>query len=321
MKRLYLSLLAIIVFVHFSYAQIDATINTTAIGLGATTTDPNYKFSYGSYSIAHYGLGWYSDPVNTSPIGYLSGYAGLNFFTLGQSRFLINGAGNVGIGTANPQAVLDVGKILNSGDVGTILARLSEGNTTGIGTCLAVKGYDTQLTGSMTNINDVKSFAIEHSFYGITNSSVNFLRGGGPSGGGISFNTDNNTEKVRIQANGNVGIGTTNPQNKLDVNGTVHSKQINVDMNGWPDYVFKPTYRLPSLSDLKTYIDANHHLPEMPSEQEVAEKGLNLGEMNKLLTKKVEELTLYLIEQDKKNKAQEERITQLEQTLKTLIIN
>jgi hypothetical protein len=121
---------------------------------------------------------------------------------------------------------------------------------------------------------------------------------------------------------GNVGIGTTIPDSKLTVNGTIHTKEVKVDLVGWPDYVFKPKYNLPSLLEVKNYIDKNHHLPEMPSEQEVAQDDLNLGEMNKLLVKKVEELTLYLIEKDKAlkellkvNKQQDRRLRKLEQKI------
>jgi hypothetical protein len=108
---------------------------------------------------------------------------------------------------------------------------------------------------------------------------------------------------------GNVGIGITNPTDKLAVNGTIHTKEVRVDLTGWPDYVFKKDYKLPTLIEVKDYIDKNQHLPDMPSEKEVADNGLNLGEMNKILTKKVEELTLYLIEQNK-------RIEKLESVLK-----
>jgi hypothetical protein len=118
---------------------------------------------------------------------------------------------------------------------------------------------------------------------------------------------------------GNVGIGQSSPQNKLDVNGTVHAKQVNVDLNGWSDYVFSLNYHLPSLPEVKSYIDKNHHLPEVPSAAEVIKSGLDLGEMNKLLVKKVEELTLYLIAKDKqltdlekKMEEQQKRIEALE---------
>lgn len=96
-------------------------------------------------------------------------------------------------------------------------------------------------------------------------------------------------------------------------------------MTGWSDYVFKPTYKLIPLSEVKTYIDQNQHLPEIPSEEEVKKDGINLGEMNKLLLKKVEELTLYLIEKDNETKslkagkdAQQKQLDQLQKQLETL---
>ncbi|WEA00653.1 hypothetical protein [Mucilaginibacter sp. SJ] len=84
------------------------------------------------------------------------------------------------------------------------------------------------------------------------------------------------------------------------MNGSVIATSVTVRLYGsWADYVFKPTYKLPSLTEVKAYIDQYKHLPEIPSEQEIAKNGQNLGEMNKLLLKKVEALTLYLIENKK----------------------
>jgi len=83
----------------------------------------------------------------------------------------------------------------------------------------------------------------------------------------------------------------------LGVNGGVLATKVRVStLANWPDYVFGKSYHLKPLSSVKSYIDFNHRLPDMPSEREVAEKGIDLGEMNKALTKKVEELTLYMIE-------------------------
>ncbi|HNP08308.1 MAG TPA: hypothetical protein PKN99_11815, partial [Cyclobacteriaceae bacterium] len=96
---------------------------------------------------------------------------------------------------------------------------------------------------------------------------------------------------------GNIGIGIDNPQNKLDVNGTIHAREVKVDLTGWPDYVFTRDYNLQPLAEVKDYIEQNQHLPEMPSATEVETNGVMLGEMNKLLLKKVEELTLHLIRQ------------------------
>jgi hypothetical protein len=117
---------------------------------------------------------------------------------------------------------------------------------------------------------------------------------------------------------GNVGIGMATPQNKLDVNGTIHSKAVLIDLNGWADYVFQPAYQLPALKDVKSYIDQNQHLPEIPSEQEIAKSGLNVAEMNKLLMKKVEELTLYAIENERKDKEKDKLLASLQQQINEL---
>ncbi|SHM16762.1 hypothetical protein [Mucilaginibacter sp. OK098] len=127
--------------------------------------------------------------------------------------------------------------------------------------------------------------------------------------------------------NGNVAIGTTDSKGyKLAVNGSAIATSMTVKLfANWPDYVFKPTYQLPSLTDLKTYIDQNHHLSNVPSAAEVEKNGLNLGEMNKVLVQKVEELTLYLIEQNKKltdqqkaNQLQQKQIDELKKSLDNL---
>jgi hypothetical protein len=111
--------------------------------------------------------------------------------------------------------------------------------------------------------------------------------------------------------NGNVGIGTTTPTNKLEVNGTIKTKEVNVTTAGWPDYVFAPDYNLIPLDSLKEFILANRHLPDVPSEKSVLENGVNLGEMDKILLQKVEELTLYLIDQKKETEELRKEIKQL----------
>ncbi len=96
---------------------------------------------------------------------------------------------------------------------------------------------------------------------------------------------------------GNVGIGTINPGNyKLAVEGIIGARSIEVHMNSWSDFVFNPTYKLRSLNELREFIETNGHLPEIPTEQEVVENGVDLGIMNKKLLQKIEELTLYIIE-------------------------
>jgi hypothetical protein len=87
---------------------------------------------------------------------------------------------------------------------------------------------------------------------------------------------------------------------QIDNNGLVHAREIRIDLsNSWPDYVFKPTYNLMSIANLEKYIANFHHLPNIPDAETIEKEGINLGEMNKLLMEKVEELTLYIIEQNR----------------------
>ncbi|WP_109301136.1 hypothetical protein [Aquimarina sp. AU474] len=113
-------------------------------------------------------------------------------------------------------------------------------------------------------------------------------------------------------ANGNMGIGTSTPDAKLAVNGNIHTKEVKVDLIGWADYVFTEGYNLPTLQQVENHIKTNGHLINIPSENEVIENGIQLGEMNAKLLEKIEELTLYTIAQEKKLKIQEERLSKLE---------
>ena len=105
-----------------------------------------------------------------------------------------------------------------------------------------------------------------------------------------------------LKDNGNIGIGTYNPQAKLAVNGDILAKSIRVNTSStyWPDYVFSSDYELMSLKELENYITENKHLPGIISAEEVEKHGdVDLGEMNTKLLEKIEELTLYIIDLQK----------------------
>ncbi|CAM4112879.1 hypothetical protein SAMN06265348_103298 [Pedobacter westerhofensis] len=179
-------------------------------------------------------------------------------------------------------------------------------------------------TGHQTGTTYSYPLGIFHAVTDNDNGTLNFLYDGITAG----------LTKFYVRADGegyfsgNVGIGIENPKEKLAVKGIIHSQEVLVDMKGWSDDVFQKDYNLVPLANVKTYINQNHHLPGVPSEKEIIEKGLQLGEMNKILMKKVEELTLYLIEKDiqvdkekHRNDAQQEQIdlltTQLTQLKKS----
>jgi hypothetical protein len=96
--------------------------------------------------------------------------------------------------------------------------------------------------------------------------------------------------------NGNIGIGTTNPDFRLTVNGKIKAEEIQVVVDVPADYVFDTDYKLQSLEEVESYIKANKHLPGIPDAQSLKTNGWQVGEMNNKLLEKVEELTLYLIE-------------------------
>lgn len=138
----------------------------------------------------------------------------------------------------------------------------------------------------------------------------------------VAHGIDNYETRIRFSASGNsfinsgnVGIGTINPKNKLDVNGTVHSKEVKVDMLDWSDYVFKKDYNLPTLLEVEKHISENGHLKDIPSEKEVLKNGINLGEMDAKLLQKIEELTLYVIDLNKKLEQQNQELNTMKKKL------
>ena len=111
-----------------------------------------------------------------------------------------------------------------------------------------------------------------------------------------------------INNQGKVGIGTkTMGNHRLAVEGSIGAREIKVEASGWSDFVFYDDYKLPTLKEVENHIKEKGHLKDIPSAKEVEENGFYLGEMNAKLLQKIEELTLYTIEQEKKLKSQKDK--------------
>jgi len=247
-------------------------------------------------------------------------------------RFVVNTSGYFGIGTVAPVSLLNVS---GSGSNANAILDIQSSDAGARGTLIRTGfyGYTSQdNSGNYFQSWGMRLNGADNLWYRAYTAANNYLpyteltTGGTIVFGGAVSNlttdanpTLNPVMTVNVGATPSVAIGTTDPKTyMLAVNGSAIATSMTVKLNAnWPDYVFKNDYRLPALSEVKAYIDQNHHLPDMPSEQEVADKGLNLGEINKQLTKKVEELTLYLIEKEDRESDQNEKIKQLSEQLQS----
>ncbi len=234
-----------------------------------------------------------ANEYNGTPLFYKDGYGWrfqvANSTTSGMSSgLMIKQTGNIGMGTESPQTKLHV----TTGTAGDAILKLEA---------------DTDNNNEYDNpgINLVQDGGLVKYFIEIeanantksTGTSSNALVIGTEASRDIQLISGDQVQ-MTIKTSG-VGIGTTNPGSyKLAVKGKIRAEEIKVE-TGWADYVFKKDYYLPTLEEVENHIQEKGHLINIPSAKEVKENGIQLGEMNKLLLEKIEELTLYTLQQQK----------------------
>jgi len=204
--------------------------------------------------------------------------------------------GNAGIGTLNPQANLD-------------FYRYYDPNQTKM-----IKLFYQGSWGFVPYANAFRFLDISSTEGG----KILQVNGYGLGIGGYDPPAMDSPDKLYI--NGNVGIGTTTPQEKLAVNGKIRAREVKVENANWPDFVFDRSYQLMTLKEVEKSIQQEGHLPGIPSAAEVKASGVELGDISAKLLQKIEELTLYLIDQNKQIKELQEQNKKLTTTLDQLKI-
>lgn len=278
---------------HYSSGNTYMNTNGGIVGIGTSTPDSNaglhmYQDRYTLYGpnstwSAYLQVGGNGRQTTNASVLTTNGNLHLdskngsatyiNHYSTGNT-YLNTLGGNVGVGTTSPKEKLH----LSNGDF---------------------------FISSSTNTNNsthkgIKFTTDNHSYF----ASISTYRGGLSKSIGLRFSTMNNSTipitAMHIEPNGNIGIGSSSTgSHKLAVEGTIGAREIKVEASGWSDFVFEKDYTLRTLEEVEEHIAEKGHLPEIPSEAEVIENGINLGEMDAKLLQKIEELTLYLIEQNK----------------------
>jgi hypothetical protein len=232
---------------------------------------------------SYYAIGSVWTDNNNSGLSFFSKNAGTESETM-----RLTNTGRLGVGTTAPSSTLHVN--------GTVrLSGLAADNTKETVLVTDANGNVYTRAASTLEGNSTNSWNLD-------GSAVGALKKFGTTDNYDLPLITNNIEAMRITSAGNIGIGTATPQAKLAVNGDVFAKKVKVTATGWPawpDYVFGDGYKLPSLAELEAFIKKNKHLPDVPSAKEVEANGLDLGDNQAMLLKKIEELTLYVIEQQK----------------------
>jgi hypothetical protein len=234
----------------------------------------------------------------TSTAAYIQSYQGnLQLMPSGLQSMTLATTGYVGVNASSPISIFQINSFGTKFNVGS---------------------------ANTTSLNGTSYIG----FNAARNSSGNWRFDGNPNGDGGAVVYSDVYGNINFAAvpslNGSAYFEKTDDQLKTYIAfqitsaGIVRAKKFKVELINWPDFVFDKDYRLPSLNSVRAYINENHHLPDMPSAEDVKKNGLDLGEMDKILVKKVEELTIYAINAANENKGLREKLLLQEKRLKAL---
>lgn len=309
----------------FVFCMSNSQVSTSSSGrVDKITTDFSYQLIDGQYTRTLLQTGWLSGigdylalkhgGANTEANTYGMRISDAYGFDFGKNDFgttflKINVNGYVGIGTASPSEKLHV-----AGNITGNKLMLNDPNrTTDWDTVWQSGFYESYNAANAPETGNIWFWGLNMNH--VSNHSAYKYNGqiavkNSPSSPKMYFRSTNSsgigtwTQVVHSEGNqvinGNLGIGTTNPGvYKLAVKGKIRAEEIKVE-TGWADYVFKNDYNLPTLEEVEKHIKEKGHLINIPSAAEVEENGIQLGEMNRLLLEKIEELTLYILEQEEK---------------------
>ncbi len=317
------------------------TDNRYALSIMGSSSD---AMDSGTNALVNFNARRYNSAVQNRPLFVWTNYD--------QKMMTMTANGNIGIGVTNPSSKLEVkgviktlntdGRFVNlftSGD-GNSYMNISGGSANsrfgfqvdgsskmsimkngsiGIGTSSPVANTKLTVVGHVSiggNGNyRLRTRHIDGKHY--SNSGLDDLY--------LNYNTGKHVrvgfggQNSNLYVSGRVGIGTNNPDADLAVKGKIHTQEVKVDLNGAvaPDYVFLEDYNLKTIDEVENYIEKEGHLPNIPSAKEMEQNGIELKTMNLKLLEKIEELTLYMIEQNKKTELLQKEVQLLKEKIKS----
>jgi Repeat of unknown function (DUF5907) len=311
--------------------------DNTALGVNslAANTTGSRNVSIGQNALAVNTTGGYNVAIGGVTLN--ANTTGYNNVAVGDGALVTNTSGHTNVAVGPYSLLLNTTGISNTASGTQALSSNTTGNynvAAGRGALqFSTTGSNNVASGlqsmysSSTGDNNVAygAYSLHSNSTGSSNTAIGYGTGEGITTGsnntiiganvqGLPANLSNNiiiadgsgNRRINVDASGNVGIGTTNTADvnyKLFVETGIRTRKVKVDVAAWPDYVFAPTYKLPSLNELEKFLLNNQHLPEVPSATEVEKNGIDLGNNQAILLKKVEELTLYMIDLNKKVEA------------------